>query len=132
MLDTNILLDWLLDRDPVRTELIDKLFISIKELYIPDVIVVELAFALEKFYELPRNLVSDNLYKIIDEPVFSCNRRLFQRTLSNYSKHPSWSFLDCCLLNYAELQNVLPVWTFDKKLVNQSGGKAQLPTSKTK
>lgn len=42
MIDTNILLDWLLDHDSIRTEQIDKLFTTIKELYIPDVILVEL------------------------------------------------------------------------------------------
>ena len=127
MVDTNILLDWLLDRDTTRTKLIDRLFATTKELHIPDAIIVELTFALEKFYELPRSLVSDNLHKVIDEPTFNCNKTLFQRALTNYSEHPSWSFLDCCLLNYAELQHALPVWTFDKKLVSQSAGKAQTP-----
>lgn len=127
MIDTNVLLDWLLDRDASRTESIDKLFAETKELHVPDVILVELAFALENFYELPRNLVSDNLYKVIDEPIINCNRTLFQRALTEYSEHPSWSLLDCCLLNYAELQNSLPVWTFDKKLINQSNKRAKSP-----
>ena len=82
MIDTNILLDWLLDRDEHRTILIEKLFASVEELHIPDVVIVELAFALEKFYNLPRNIVSDNLNKVIDEPVLSCNRLLFQRALA--------------------------------------------------
>lgn len=127
MIDTNILLDWLLDRDATRTELVDNLFANSKELHVPDAILVELAFALEKFYKIPRDLVSDSLYKVIDEAIFSCNRVLFRRALIEYNKHPSWSFLDCCLLNYAELQNALPVWTFDKKLVSQSASRARVP-----
>ena len=128
MLDTNILLDWLLDRDTARTTCIDNLLATTQELHIPDPIIVELAFALEKFYELPRPLVSDNLNKVIDEPVFNCNRMLFRRAIAEYTKHSTWSFLDCCLLNYAELQNALPVWTFDKKLISQGLGRAQAPT----
>ena len=77
MVDTNVLLDWLLNRDTLRTELADDLFASAQELHIPDAIIIELAFALENFYELPRSLVSDNLHKVIDEPVFNCNRTLF-------------------------------------------------------
>ncbi len=127
MVDTNVLLDWLLNRDAARTKLIDTLFATTKELHIPDAILVELAFVLEKFYELPRELVADNLYKVIDEPVFNCNRTLFQRALTEYSEHPSWSFLDSCLLSYAELQNALPVRTFDKKLISQSHRRAQSP-----
>lgn len=128
MIDTNILLDWLLDRDERRTKLIEELFAGVGELHIPDVVIVELAFALEKFYSLPRNIVSDNLNKVIDEPRLICNRLIFQRALLEYSKHPTWSFLDCCLLNYAESQNKLPVWTFDKKLVGQSSGRAKSPS----
>ena len=127
MLDTNILLDWLLDRDPRRTARIDTLFANTKELHIPDVIIVELAFALEKFYRFPRNLVADNLNKVIDEPVLNCNGPLFKRAVAEYIEHPAWSFLDCCLLNYADLQHALPVWTFDKKLVTQSAERAKNP-----
>jgi len=125
MLDTNLLLDWLLERDADRTAKIDALFERSRELHIPDAIIVELAFALEKFYELPRSLVADNLNKIIDESVFNCNRTMFRRAVAEYTQRPALSFLDCCLVNYAEIQNTLPVWTFDKKLVNQSSGRAQ-------
>ena len=125
MLDTNVLLDWLLVRDDERTKRIDKLLSTSKELQIPDVIIVELTFALEKFYELPRVVVVENIAKVIDEPVFNCNRSLFERALLDYSNHPALSFVDCCLIHYADLQNALPVWTFDKKLVNQSGGRAE-------
>jgi predicted nucleic-acid-binding protein len=125
MIDTNILLDWLLDRDEKRTKLIDKLFSSAKELQIPDIIIVELTFALEKVYELPRNIVAENVNKVIDESVFNCNRTLFRRTLVDYVTYPALSFVDCCLIHYAELQHATPVWTFDRKLVNQSSGRAK-------
>ena len=127
MLDTNILLDWLLDRDRARTAQIESLMAQAQELHIPDAIVVELAFALEKFYELPRLVVVDNLSKVIDEAVFNCNRTLFRRAIAEYATHPAWSFLDACLLNYAELQNALPVYTFDKKLIIQGNGRARQP-----
>lgn len=128
MLDTNVLLDWLLDRDNTRTKRIDALFSTVRELQIPDVIIVELTFALEKFYELPREVVVKNITKVIDEPIFNCNRALFRRALADYSLHPALSFVDCCLVHYADLQNALPVWTFDKRLVNQSGGRANTLT----
>lgn len=128
MLDTNVLLDWLLDRDRDRTSAVDKLFAHAKQqLHIPDAIIVELAFALEKYYELPRHIVVTNLYKVIHKQTFNCNRTLFQRAISEYADHRSWSFLDACLFNYAEAQNTLPVWTFDKRLVSQSSNRAKLP-----
>lgn len=128
MIDTDVLLDWLLDRDERRTKLIDKLFSSSKELQIPDVIIVELTFALEKVYELPRDIVVENVNKVIDEPVFNCNRILFRRALADYVTYPALSFVDCCLIHYAELQQATPVWTFDKKLVSQGNGRAKVIT----
>jgi len=126
MLDTNVLLDWLLDRDAARTKCIDKLLSTTRELQIPDVIIIELTFALEKFYELPRDIVIENITKVIDEPVFNCNGTLFRRALTDYAERPALSFVDCCLMHYADLQNALPVWTFDRKLANQSNGKAKV------
>ncbi len=126
MIDTNILLDWLLNRDHIRTALIDKFFAKTKELHISDLAIAELVFALEKYYELPREIVSQNLTKVLDEPLFNCNRSLFNRAMTEYIEHPSLSFIDCCLLNYTYLQNALPLWTFDKKLISQSSGRARL------
>jgi len=126
VIDTNILLDWLLDRDPRRTAMVEKLFAAATELHIPDVIIVELTFALEKFYDLPRDIVAGNVTKVLDEPLFNCNRNMFQRALGDYVQYPSLSFVDCCLMHYAELQNALPVWTFDKKLAARSSAKARL------
>lgn len=126
MIDTNVLLDWLLDRDPQRTAVIDKLIANSEELQIPDMALAELVFVLSRHYGLSRDMVAQNVAKILAEPVFNCNRMLFRRVLPDYVKHSALSFIDCCLLQYASLQNVLPLWTSDKKLVNQSLGKAHL------
>lgn len=125
MIDTNILLDWLLDRDQAHTLLIDSFFTRAKDVHIPDLALAELVFALEKYYELPRDIVSQNLTKVLEEPLFHCNRALFRRALVEYVEYPSLSFIDCCLIHYADLQNVLPLWTFDKKLISRSSGKAR-------
>jgi predicted nucleic-acid-binding protein len=127
VIDANILLDWLLDRDAERTKRIDRLFATAEVLHIPDVVVVELAFALEKFYEISREIVIENINTVLDEPVFNCNRALFGGVLMAYGDRPALSFVDCCLLQYADLQHVTPVWTFDQKLVKQSAGRAKLP-----
>lgn len=128
MIDTNVLLDWLLDRYKRRTKLIDKLFSSSKELQIPDIIIVELTFALEKVYEFPRDIVVENVNKVMDESVFNCNRTLFRRALADYVTYSALSFVDCCLIHYGEPQHATPVWTFDKKLVSQSNGRAKIVT----
>ena len=59
MLDTNILLDRLFDRDKKRTSKINDLFEETTEVYVPDVVMVELAFALEKIYDLADRYLTD-------------------------------------------------------------------------
>lgn len=120
MLDTNLLLDWLLQRNPSHSEIIDEFFDNAAELFVADVVIVELVYALEKFYELPRDLVAQNINIIITEPKISSSDAIFRKALSQYIEHPALSFVDCYLLFYAESKHVLPVWTFDKKLINQS------------
>jgi predicted nucleic-acid-binding protein len=131
MVDTNVLLDWLLDRDSLRTKLIEDFFASSNHLQVPDVILVELAFALEKVYKLPRLIVSENITKILDDSLFSCSHNLFHNLLMDYVHHPALSFVDCYALHYAAQNKTLPVWTFDKSLVNQSQNRAQLVSRST-
>lgn len=126
VLDTNVLLDWLLERSETRTKKIRRLFSNNRQFVIPDLVVVELAWVLEKHYRFPREAVLINLAKVLDEPLFNCHRTLFSRALVDYADHSALSFLDACLIHYAELQDNLPLWTFDQKLVTQSGGRARL------
>lgn len=127
MIDTNVLLDWLLDRNPAHTKAIDKLLKNKKEVHVPDMAIAELVFALEGFYKLPREIVVQNLAKVLSEPALSCNRALFQRAAADYADYPALSLVDCCLMAYAELQSILPLWTYDKKLIANSGGRAKTP-----
>lgn len=127
MLDTNILLDWLFDRNKKRTSKIKDLLEEAVNVHVPDMVMIELAFALEKIYELPRTVVVDNLKTILSNPAIDCDQALFNPALACYLNHPSLSLLDCCLLEYGKLYNRLPVYTFDKKLINQSEGRAVTP-----
>lgn len=114
MIDTNILLDWLLDRNTDRTKQVDQLIERSRELQVADVAIVEMVYVLESVYRLPRTAIVSNVRKVLNEPVFNCNRVMFGRAINTYGEYPAISFVDSCLLQYAELQNALPLWTFDK------------------
>lgn len=127
MLDTNILLDWLLDRNAERTEKIECLMKRSNTMHVADVAIVEMVYVLERLYKFPRAIVASNVRKVLNEPLFNCNRMMFGGAVSSYLEYPALSFVDCCLSQYAQLQNTLPLWTFDKKLVSQSEGVAKVP-----
>ncbi len=124
MIDTNTLLDWLLDRNAGRTKQIERLIEQSDELHVTDVAIVEMVYVLERLYRFPRTVVTGNIRKVLNEPVFSCNRTMFSGAVNDYVEHPALSFVDCCLLHYAQLQNA-PLWTSDKKLINQGSGVAK-------
>lgn len=125
MIDTNAILDWLLDRHPERTKAVIKLLRSGSSFTLPDIAIAELVFALQKFYQFTRPEIATALTAIVKEPALICHRALIARATKRYVARPSLSFVDCCLLEMADTEDK-PLWTFDKKLVNQSGGRAKL------
>ncbi len=118
-LDTNALLRFLLADLPAHTKLIDKMLASDTKYQIADIAVVEVAFVLEEVYRMSRDHIAENLNAIMAQGNFNCNRKLFSKALPLYLAHPKLSIVDCCLAIYAELQEALPLRTFDKKLATQ-------------
>lgn len=125
-LDANALLDWLLYRDAERVESVQQLIDMTGSISVADITIVEVAYVLEKVYQLPRSLVVENITRVIEDGTFFCSRTLFRLVLPLYARCPRLSFADCYAAFAAELADAGPLYTFDKKLVNQSGGLAKL------
>lgn len=94
---------------------------------VADVAVVEVVFVLERHYGFTRNQIAEAIEGLCSIPQITCNQTLFQKTLPVFVKNMKLSFEDCCLATYAELQNSLPLWTFDRKLANQAPGAKIVP-----
>lgn len=94
---------------------------------VADVAVVEVVFVLERHYGFTRSQISEAIEGLCSIPQITCNQTLFQKTLPVFVKNMKLSFEDCCLATYAELQNSLPLWTFDRKLANQAPGAKIVP-----
>lgn len=118
-LDANILLRWLLDDIPEQAKIADKLIKVGKKFFVSDLAIIEVAFILEKHLEFSRELVVDNIQQIINHPAIQSNATLFEWALPHFLRKPKLSIVDCCLAGYATLNQATPLYTFDKKLVNQ-------------
>lgn len=125
-LDTNILLRWLLDDVPEQTQLVDQLFSTGEKFHIADLVFIEVAYVLEGVYEMSKTRVAENIRLIISNASFICNRKLFDMALPSYVKHSKLSFADCCLVASAELNEAVPLLTFDRKLARQLSGASLL------
>lgn len=122
-LDTNALLRLLLNDVTEQHEAIKKLLRGTSSrLAVADIAVIELVFVLERHYRFSRQQVKEAIDGLMQLREISCNQTLFENALPVYTNHSALSFEDCCLSIYATLSQAEPLWTFDKKLANQTAG----------
>jgi predicted nucleic-acid-binding protein len=120
-IDTNVLLRLYLND-------VHEQFVQAKKLletpnvryHVADMSISEMVFVLERQKKLPRHIVAEIVSDILSKENLNCNRTLFNRVLPLYLRAPKLSFVDCCLDQYAALNEAVPLWTFDRKLARQS------------
>ena len=56
--------------------------------------------------------------QIINIPQINCNQEMVNKAIPLYIKYKKNSFVDACLVTYAELNNAVPLLTLDRDLVN--------------
>lgn len=120
-LDTNVLLRWLLVDIKEQAELAGRLISSTRTFDISDMAISEVVFVLERVVGASRKTIADNVFRILGQENFNCSRVLLKPATQLYLQHPGLSFVDCCLAVYAELNDAVPLYTFDKKLATQLG-----------
>jgi len=118
-LDANFLLRWLLGDIPAQQAATDRIMSNKTTLHVADMALEEIAYVMEKVMGLPRTMVVNNFRTLMAQSNVNCNRSVLAAALPLYEKHPALSFVDCCLVVYAELQGATPLLTFDKKLAKQ-------------
>lgn len=95
-------------------------------LAVADIVFFESAWILSgPMFGVDRKTIGELLIQITNIPQINCNRTMLQKAVPLYIAHPALSFVDVCLAVYAELNNSIPLLTFDKKLA------AQLPKNVT-
>jgi predicted nucleic-acid-binding protein len=130
-LDANVLLRLLLNDIPKQHDAAKKLFgASTSQLAVADTAIIEVVFALERYYKFKRTHISEAIGGLMSLNTINCNGGLFAKALPLFVRHPGLSFEDCCLAAYAELDDAMPLWTFDKKLANQASSAKLVPSGR--
>lgn len=119
IVDTNVLLRLLLQDIPSQYNQAKKLFADAKngkiDLIIPQIIIFEINFALEKYYHLEKEEIIDKLKSLVSAEYIQVeSRELFISALSLYGS-VTGSFVDCFLLSVVKAKDA-ELFTFDKKL----------------
>ena len=119
LVDANAFLRFLLDDIPLQKKAFEKLLQKAKRkeviLSVPQIVIFEIDFILEKYYHFSKEKIIDKLKSIISTSYIQIqDKEYFKRAIEQYDQE-NISFADCFLLSKAKLENV-ELFTFDRKL----------------
>lgn len=119
VIDANAFLRLLLNDIPEQVKEIEKLIARAKKsniaLFVPQIVIFELNFILEKYYHLPKKDIIDKLRSIVQAYYLQVqDRAIFTRALKLYTEQ-NISLADCFTLAYTQ-EKEGELFTFDKTL----------------
>lgn len=115
-IDTNVLIRHLTGDPPGQAERATRYLAGADELLLPDLILAEVAYVLESYYEAPRTDVAVSLRAIVTFPKISVvDEELLLRAVEIYEIH-RLDFADAYLVASAESTGVGVVASFDRSI----------------
>jgi len=121
VLDTNILVRHLTQDDAALSTRATAFLLEVAKgsisVLLPDAIVFETVFTLERPYKVAREAIAERLLEILELQHVVCpGGDMFRDVFELYIAHPGLSFVDCYLAVIAIAEDINCVATFDKKL----------------
>jgi len=114
--DTNVLIRHLTGDPPNQAARATRYLAGADELLLPDLILAEVAYVLESFYETPRAQVATTLRAVLAYPAIRVlDADLLQRAVEVYEVH-RLDFADAYLVASAERTGVGVVASFDRSI----------------
>jgi predicted nucleic-acid-binding protein len=117
-LDTNVLVRVLIDdQEATQMRAARKLVQKAKQVFIPQIVQVELVWVLARAYDLKESqimmilneLYHNAAYNLEHEDTFAKALQLFENNAMDFS--------DCLIYTISEEEKAFPLYTFDKKLL---------------
>lgn len=114
--DTNVLIRHLTGDPPDQAARATRYLAGAAELLLTDVILAEVAYVLESYYEVPRTQVADTLRAVLGFPAISLvDADLAQRAVEVYDVD-RLDFADAYLVACAERSGVGVIASFDRSI----------------
>jgi predicted nucleic acid-binding protein len=114
--DTNVLVRHLTGDPPDQAARATRLLAQATQLLLPDLIVAEVVYVLESFYEVPRPRVAELVRAIVAfPPIEVADEPVLLRALEVYEVH-RLDFADAYLVAEAETSGVNAVASFDRSI----------------
>jgi predicted nucleic-acid-binding protein len=126
VLDTSILIRHFTQDDavlaPRATAFLLRAATGAIALFLPDAVVFETVFTLQRPYRVPREHIAAQLLAILDMNQVTCpSRATFRDVFELYVARPSLSFVDCYLAVIAVTSGINCLATFDRSLGSVPG-----------
>jgi predicted nucleic acid-binding protein len=115
-IDTNVLIRHLTGDPPAQAARATRYLAEVDELLLPDVILAEIAYVLESFYETPRSKVAETLRAVLGfRAIAVVDHELAQRAVEVYDVD-RLDFADAYLVACAERSGVGVIASFDRSI----------------
>ncbi len=116
LVDTNVLIRHLTGDPPDLASRATAFLVENKTLILPDLIIAEVVYVLESFYEVPSHQVSELVRSIITfGSIQTANDRLLLRAIEVYEVHRI-DFSEAYLVALAETADIGDVASFDRSI----------------
>ncbi len=126
--DTNVLIRHLTGDPPDQAARATRYLESADELLLPDLILAEVAYVLESFYEAPRAQVATTLRSVLGFPAIRVlDADLLQRAVEVYEVH-RLDFADAYLIASAERTGIGVIASFDRAIDRVATVRREEPT----
>ncbi len=117
-LDANIFIRFLTDDVPEKADACEKIFKKAVEkeetLFTTDLVIAEIVWVLESFYELPKKEVQDKVEKILNTPNLICpHKDLILSALVLYSEK-NIDYIDACNALTLKEKGIEELYSYDK------------------
>jgi len=117
-LDTNIFIRFLTDDVPEKADACEKIFKKAVEkeeaLFTTELVIAEIVWVLESFYELPKKEVQDKVEKILNTPNLICpHKDLILSALVLYSEK-NIDYIDACNALTLKEKGIEELYSYDK------------------
>lgn len=127
-IDTNVLIRHLTGDPPPQAARATRYLARSQELLLPDLILAEVAYVLESFYEAPRVQVAETLRAVLGFPAIRVvDAELLQRAVEVYDVH-RLDFADAYLVACAERASVGVIASFDRSIDRVGTVRREEPT----
>lgn len=114
--DTNVLVRHLTGDPPAQAARASSFLAQTDELLLADLILAEVAYVLESYYETPRAQVAQTLRAVLAFPsITMVDADLLQRAVEVYDVH-RLDFADAYLVAFAERSGIGVVASFDRSI----------------